>query len=63
VAVDAFIVRPFAVQQDIDFDRVDAELIAPVLGDLGIDGATTQEIARAGNIRTDMFERLLLADG
>jgi hypothetical protein len=60
--VGAFIVRPFGAREGIDFDRVEAELIAPVLDELGIDGATTQEIARAGNIRTDMFERLLLAD-
>jgi hypothetical protein len=60
--VRAFIVRPFGVKDGIDFDRVEGELIAPVLEGLGIEGHTTEEIARAGNIRTDMFERLLLAD-
>jgi Tetratricopeptide Repeats-Sensor len=58
----AFIVRPFGTRRDIDFDRVEQELIGPVLDGLAIQGRTTQEIARAGNIRTDMFERLLLAD-
>jgi tetratricopeptide (TPR) repeat protein len=58
----AFIVRPFGPRGGIDFDRVERELIEPVLDGLGIEGRTTQEIARAGNIRTDMFERLLLAD-
>ncbi len=58
----AFIVRPFGPRGGIDFDRVERELIAPVLESLGIEGRTTQEIARAGNIRTDMFARLLLAD-
>lgn len=58
----AFIVRPFGAKEGIDFERVEHELIAPVLDELSIDGRTTQEIARAGNIRTDMFERLLLAD-
>jgi hypothetical protein len=58
----AFIVRPFGPRGGIDFDRVERELIGPVLDSLGIEGRTTQEIARAGNIRTDMFERLLLAD-
>lgn len=58
----AFIVRPFGTRRDIDFDRVEQELIGPVLDGLAIRGRTTQEIARAGNIRTDMFERLLLAD-
>src|SRR3954465_3600289 len=58
----AFIVRPFGERSGIDFDRVEKELIDPVLSDLGIEGRTTLPIARAGNIRTDMFERLLLAD-
>jgi hypothetical protein len=58
----AFIVRPFGPRGGIDFDRVERELIDPVLSDLDIEGRTTQPIARAGNIRTDMFEGLLLAD-
>jgi Tetratricopeptide Repeats-Sensor len=58
----AFIVRPFATQEGIDFDRVERELIAPVLDALGVRGRTTGEIVRAGNIRADMFERLALAD-
>jgi hypothetical protein len=58
----AFIVRPFKPFDGIDFNAVERELIEPVLRDAGIKGRTTQEIARAGNIRTDMFERLLLAD-
>jgi hypothetical protein len=58
----AFIVRPFHTQIGIDFDRVDKELIGPVLKEFGIEGGTTEEIAWAGNIRTDVFERLLVAD-
>ena len=58
----AFIVRPFGTRDGIAFDRVESELIAPVLDELGISGRTTQEIARAGNIRTDMFRGLLVAD-
>lgn len=58
----AFIVRPFGTKNGIDFDQVERELIDPILKEFGIEGRTTQEIARAGNIRTDMFERLLLAD-
>ncbi|HUA03435.1 MAG TPA: tetratricopeptide repeat-containing protein [Solirubrobacteraceae bacterium] len=61
-SVRAFIVRPFGTQQGIDFDLVERELIAPVLDGLNITGRTTGEIARAGNIRVDMFERLALAD-
>ena len=37
-------------------------LIAPALARLGIDGGTTGEIVRAGNIREDMFQLLLTAD-
>jgi hypothetical protein len=63
----AFIVRPFGTKKDlkgreIDFERVERELIAPALKRLGIAGTTTVEIARAGNIRTDMFHLLLTAD-
>jgi hypothetical protein len=60
--VGAFIVRPFHTQDGIDFDLVERDLIDPVLDELAIAGRTTGEIARAGNIRTDMFEALLLAD-
>src|SRR3954471_133207 len=63
----AFIIRPFGVKQDgsgspIDFDRVEDELISPALTALGYEGRTTQEIARAGNIRMDMFRLLVTAD-
>jgi hypothetical protein len=58
----AFIVRPFGTKSGIDFDRVEAELISPALDRLGITGRTTQEILRTGNIRTDMFQALLVAD-
>lgn len=58
----AFIVRPFGEKKGIDFDRVERELIMPVLRDLGFSGGTTAEIVEQGNIRSDMFEELLLAD-
>jgi hypothetical protein len=60
--MNAFIVRPFNTKEGIDFERVEKELIDPALKQLKIEGRTTGEIARSGNIRTDMFERLLLAD-
>ena len=60
--VRAFIVRPFGTKEGIDFDLVERELIARVLDELEISGRTTGEIARGGNIRADMFERLALAD-
>jgi hypothetical protein len=58
----AFIVRPFGVKNGIDFDRVEQELIRPALAALNISGGTTGEFIQQGNIRTDMFEQLLIAD-
>lgn len=63
----AFIIRPFGKKEDakktlIDFDEVETKLIDPVLDQLGVTGRTTGEIVGQGNIRTDMFERLLTAD-
>lgn len=58
----AFIVRPFGVKEDIDFDRVERELIAPALAACGIEGRTTGEIVRQGNIREDMFRLLVVSD-
>ncbi len=63
----AFIIRPFGVKQgtkgqDIDFDQVAAKLIDPALTRLGVTGRDTIEILKQGNIRIDMFQRLLTAD-
>lgn len=58
----AFIVRPFGEKNGINFDRVERELINPALKALDIPGGTTGLITYAGNIRTDMFEQLLVAD-
>ena len=46
----------------INFDAVERDLIAPVLQKLGIEGRTTLDIAKAGNIRDDMFRLLVTAD-
>lgn len=71
---NAFIIRPFGVKDvpqqsgkkvemlKINFDAVDEQLISPALDALGIGGRTTIEIVRAGNIREDMFHRLVTAD-
>jgi hypothetical protein len=58
----AFIVRPFATKEGINFDEVEAKLIAPALAALGIEGRTTGEITRQGNIREDMFRLLVVSD-
>lgn len=60
--MNAFIVRPFGTKQNIDFDAVERDLIDPALSRLNITGRTTAEITRAGNIRADMFQLLLIAD-
>ena len=41
---------------------VETELIDKALDALGIAGRTTGEITKQGNIRSDMFQRLLTAD-
>src|SRR6266446_883115 len=58
----AFIVRPFGIKNEIDFDKVERVLIAPALKAVGAEGGTTIDIIESGNIRVDMFRRLLTAD-
>ena len=58
----SFIIRPFGTKNDINFDDVEQKLIDPALTRLGVTGRTTMEIRRQGNIRLDMFQRLLTAD-
>ena len=58
----AFIIRPFNTKQGIDFNDVEATLIGPALEQLRITGRTTIDILKQGNIRLDMFQRLLTAD-
>jgi hypothetical protein len=58
----AFIIRPFGIKSEIDFDTVEEKLIGPALDALGVTGRTTGEIIGQGNIRVDMFQMLLTAD-
>jgi tetratricopeptide (TPR) repeat protein len=58
----AFIVRPFGTKSGINFDDVQKNLIAPALAACDIQGGTTAPFLQAGNIRTDMFQQLLVAD-
>jgi len=57
-----FIVTPFGLKNGIDFSRIEQELIQPALQAVGFTGGTTGEIIKQGNIRTDMFQKLLVAD-
>ncbi len=58
--MEAFIVRPFGIKQEVDFDKVDKELIQPALAEAGITGSTTAAIFEQGNIREDMFAQFKL---
>src|SRR5689334_10648202 len=63
----AFIIRPFGKKKDlkgneIDFDKVADELISPALAEIKAEGRETLDIVESGNIRVDMFRRLLTAD-
>ncbi len=63
----AFVAMPFGVKQDsqgneIDFNRVYATLIRPALEAAGLEVFRADEEERAGDIRTDMFQELLVAD-
>lgn len=63
----AFIIRPFGTKKDlkgneIDFNKVADELISPALAAIGAEGRETLDIVESGNIRVDMFRRLLTAD-
>ena len=63
----AFVVMPFGSKKnsqgiEIDFNRVYAELIKPALEVAGLEVFRADEEGRAGEIRTDMFQELLIAD-
>jgi cellulose biosynthesis protein BcsQ len=63
----AFIIRPFGIKKDgkgndIDFNEVSEKLIAPALAAIDAQGRETLDILESGNIRIDMFRRLLTAD-
>lgn len=62
MAVHAFVAMPYGTKEDIDFNRVYREYIKPALGSAGFEVFRADEELRAGNIRTDMFQELLLAD-
>ena len=63
----AFVAMPFGTKPGadgtpIDFNRVYAELLRPALEDAGCWVFRADEEAQAGDIRTDMFQELLVAD-
>ena len=62
MAFFTFVAMPFGVKQGIDFNRVFREYIEPALTAAHFEVFRADEEMRAGNIRTDMFQQLLIAD-
>jgi tetratricopeptide (TPR) repeat protein len=57
-----FVVMPFNIKEGIDFNKVFSDFIKPALEEEGFEIFRADEEHRAGEIRTDMFQELLLAD-
>jgi tetratricopeptide (TPR) repeat protein len=55
-------IKPNDEGTPVNFDRVYAELIKPALEDAGCEVFRTDEELRAGDIRANMFQELLVAD-
>ncbi len=62
MAFFTFVAMPFGIKQGIDFNRVFREYIEPALTEAHFEVFRADEDMRAGNIRTDMFQQLLIAD-
>ena len=62
MALHVFVAMPYGTKDGIDFNRVYSELIQPALENAGFDVFRADEEERAGDIRSDMFQELLLAD-
>ncbi|MDH3445734.1 MAG: DUF4071 domain-containing protein, partial [Deltaproteobacteria bacterium] len=62
MAYHAFVVMPYGVKEGTDFNRVYAEYIKPALEGVDFEVFRADEELQAGDIRTDMFQELLLAD-
>ena len=62
MAYHAFVAMPFGVKDCIDFNSVYDDYIKPALESAGFEVFRADEEMRAGNIRTDMFQELMLAD-
>jgi tetratricopeptide (TPR) repeat protein len=62
VAYHAFVVMPFGVKEGIDFNRVYGEYVKPALEGAHFEVFRADEELEAGDIRTDLFQELLLAD-
>jgi tetratricopeptide (TPR) repeat protein len=57
-----FVAMPFGTKEKINFNKVYEDYIKPALEAEGFEVFRADEERRAGEIRTDMFQELLLAD-
>src|SRR5213076_2267560 len=62
MAYHVFVAMPFGNKEGIDFNKIYSDLIKPALESVGFEVFSADEEMRAGDIRTDMFQELLLAD-
>src|SRR4249920_1814783 len=62
MALHTFVAMPFGQKENIDFNKIYSEYIKPALEGAGFEVFRADEEQRAGDIRTDMFQELLLAD-
>lgn len=62
MAAHVFVAMPYGRKQDIEFDAVYADYLKPALEEAGFRVFRADEERRAGDIRVDMFQELLLAD-
>ena len=63
----AFVAMPFGIKKnregnELNFNRIYEELIKPALEAANLEPFRADEEIRAGNIITDMFQELLVAD-
>ena len=62
MAYHAFVAMPYGIKGGIDFNTIYENYIRPALESAGFEVFRADEEMRAGDIRTDMFQELLLAD-
>ena len=62
MAFHVFVVMPFGTKEGINFDAVYRDYIKPALDEREFEVFRADEEQRAGEIRADMFQELLLAD-
>ena len=62
MAYHVFVAMPFGVKDGIDFNKVYENYTKPALEGAGFEVFRADEEMQAGDIRTDMFQELLLAD-